>query len=485
MLWSILRDGEPFDLGGRSLKLYLKNMYERREVTDFSVEGNQIRWTFFGKDQKNTGKYSLILVANEGDEGMITTDACDFVRLVSCSCKVQNGEDACNVQTEAIELASTLEYVAGGSSIEVDTELNEDSLNPVANAAVATAIDGIEGKIPQLVTIAPLFDAEAIKAAVEKYDLTNKLGQPFPCFIKENSYDEFKPATLVVEQFKNLESEGYKLTFVFLGLTSRFPHKSSLGELDDPEGLYSPNCEMTSGESIAFLLQPSGFVIPLGKGKANLNTSYTIKTVTHHEIQKAIKEGIVIEFNEPTLVEAVLNYSPIVLRIDSGSDTGSIVVAAWHENTDHPRVFFYYYWENSMIAVSYDIDGNVLSAREYPMGGSAESSVFEAVKNTTTLTEIIDAHNKGKEVICHDGGNCYRLNFINSNFAYFVATYSAYLKVLVCNASGWNATQSSTFHKLETLADNKVKITIADKSAEVATPQYVENLLGTIINGDY
>ena len=117
VIWSILRDGKPFNLSGKKLKLYLKNMYERREVDGFTARGNQIHWTFYGKDQKTTGKYSLILVANEDAEGMITTDTCDFVRLVSCTCKIENGIDSPNVEIETIELTSELEYVAnaGGS----------------------------------------------------------------------------------------------------------------------------------------------------------------------------------------------------------------------------------------------------------------------------------------------------------------------------------------------------------------------------------
>lgn len=113
VVWSILRDGKPFILSGKEWKLYLKNMYERKEVDDFSVKGNQIHWTFYGKDQKTTGKYSLILVGNENEKGMITTDNCDFVNVVSCSCKIENSIDSPNVETETIELTSNLDYVAG------------------------------------------------------------------------------------------------------------------------------------------------------------------------------------------------------------------------------------------------------------------------------------------------------------------------------------------------------------------------------------
>ena len=140
VLWSIFKDGEPFDLRGRSLKLYLKNLHERKEVEDFSVTGNEIHWTFYGKDQDTLGKHSLILVANEDEKGMITTDACDFVRLVSCSCKLQGGEDAPNVETESIELTSTLEYVSGGGEYD-DTALwkeLEDKVDKVAGKGLST-----------------------------------------------------------------------------------------------------------------------------------------------------------------------------------------------------------------------------------------------------------------------------------------------------------------------------------------------------------
>jgi hypothetical protein len=91
-------------------------MFSRKKLDGFVVNGNIIQWTFYGKDQKSSGNYSLELVVNEDKKGMITTDACDFVNLVSCSCQLNGGEDAPNVEMESIELTSTLEYVAGGGS---------------------------------------------------------------------------------------------------------------------------------------------------------------------------------------------------------------------------------------------------------------------------------------------------------------------------------------------------------------------------------
>lgn len=119
--WSLKREGEPFILEGLSLTLYLKSMYDKKELSDYSVSGNKIIWTFYGKDQIHTGNYSLELVVNKDEKGMMTTDACNFVRIVSCSCRISNGWDDCGIKTEIVDIESEVEY--GGSYD--DTELRD------------------------------------------------------------------------------------------------------------------------------------------------------------------------------------------------------------------------------------------------------------------------------------------------------------------------------------------------------------------------
>lgn len=108
--WSIFAEGAPYSLEGKEVTLYLCSQFGKRRAEGYAITGNQITWTFFGKEQKHSGKYSLELVVNEDAEGMVTTDACDFVNLVSCSCKV-GGADEQGVQTESIELTSSFEFV--------------------------------------------------------------------------------------------------------------------------------------------------------------------------------------------------------------------------------------------------------------------------------------------------------------------------------------------------------------------------------------
>ena len=128
--WGIYAEGAPFSLEGKEISLYLRTPYGKKEVTPV-VEGNAVLWTFLGKDQKHTGKHSLELVINEDAEGMVTTDACDFVNLVSCSCKV-GGADEANVTTESIELTSELGFLPYD-----DAELRE---------AIEGKVDKEEGK---------------------------------------------------------------------------------------------------------------------------------------------------------------------------------------------------------------------------------------------------------------------------------------------------------------------------------------------------
>lgn len=66
--WAIFIDSEgqqaPYDLTGRKLTMYLTNRYGTSQVSDFKTEGNILRWTFYGKDQKHLGNYTLTLVEN-------------------------------------------------------------------------------------------------------------------------------------------------------------------------------------------------------------------------------------------------------------------------------------------------------------------------------------------------------------------------------------------------------------------------------------
>lgn len=119
---------------------------------------------------------------------------------------------------------------------------------------------------------------------------------------------------------------------------------------------------------------------------------------------------------------------------------------------------------------------------------SGESSVFEAVYGVTTYEEINAAVAAGKVVFCRYAPKdaiCFCVRKYNETFYFSSLSINEYNEVLCYKSDTWNFHGSSVSHKLKKLDNGNAEIMIAGVTAEVATPQYVESLLGTIINGDY
>lgn len=90
--WRILRDGTPEDFAGKELRLLMRGTSQTIEVTGYTIEGNVLKWTYLGKDQKVPGTFTFTLIENEGKEDMFTIDKCDVLRLVSCSCQADDDD---------------------------------------------------------------------------------------------------------------------------------------------------------------------------------------------------------------------------------------------------------------------------------------------------------------------------------------------------------------------------------------------------------
>ena len=120
--WRILRSGQPEDFFGKTLKVLMRSVKETVEVTDYEIDGNVISWTFFGKDQKSGGTYSFTLIENEGKPEMFTTDACNALLLVNCSCQqdVCDGDSSIDMTSDAespeVGCRSSIEIPANGKS---------------------------------------------------------------------------------------------------------------------------------------------------------------------------------------------------------------------------------------------------------------------------------------------------------------------------------------------------------------------------------
>ena len=118
--------------------MYLTNRYGTSQISGFKTEGHIVKWTYYGKDQKQLGPYTLTLVENEGKEDMHTVDFCKAFVLVARSCEATKGDEN-KVELEHLDLSS--EMLVGASSIKVDDELSEESENAIQNKAVTIALN--------------------------------------------------------------------------------------------------------------------------------------------------------------------------------------------------------------------------------------------------------------------------------------------------------------------------------------------------------
>ena len=131
----------PYDLTGKKISLYLKNSFGTTEIYDFSVDKHVISFMYWGKNQKQTGIYSIVLVENEGREGMHTVDECDAFSLVNHSCET-GGESEGRVECVHLQFRSNMGVFVPtiGASIEVDDTLSLFSENPVQNKVITLAL---------------------------------------------------------------------------------------------------------------------------------------------------------------------------------------------------------------------------------------------------------------------------------------------------------------------------------------------------------
>ena len=120
--WTINRNDQPEDFTGKQLQLTMIGTSGTTEVTDYTIEGNVLRWMFWGKDQHKPSTYHFCLVENGGEEGMFTIDTCDVLRLVSRSCAADDCDGpftmqvTSNIDDKGVTCSSVITVPANGLS---------------------------------------------------------------------------------------------------------------------------------------------------------------------------------------------------------------------------------------------------------------------------------------------------------------------------------------------------------------------------------
>lgn len=164
VVWSILTDeGAPYNLGNVTLRMSCAGVVI--PIEDYSVVGNKVSFTFYGKDQRSIGIYTLTLIENDGEVNMHTVDACKVFKLVSTSCEA-NDSHTINPEVESLALISQVDFVkgesgGGGTTIVVDSALSLTSANPVENRVITNAINKVADDI----------EAEAQRATVRENEV--------------------------------------------------------------------------------------------------------------------------------------------------------------------------------------------------------------------------------------------------------------------------------------------------------------------------
>lgn len=114
--WTIVMSGGGV-LSSFHPRLFLNSSTTgRKEVHDFSIDGNVVSWTFRGRDQNILGSYSLTLVGNNDEDGMWTIDTCNIVELVAHSCQEKN-DLPCGVRAIRLNITSCVDYINGSVTV--------------------------------------------------------------------------------------------------------------------------------------------------------------------------------------------------------------------------------------------------------------------------------------------------------------------------------------------------------------------------------
>jgi hypothetical protein len=488
------------------VKIYLKDKYGRKEITDYVISGNMLTWTFYGKNQRRTGAYSLELVVNENENGMITTDACQFVNLVHCSCDVAGSDDN-GVSTETIELRSQLSV--GGSSGEGGGSYDDTAIWKAVN----NKVDKVAGKG---LSTNDYTNAEKSKlAGLKNYDDTK---------LKEEIAKTYATKEYVDEAVANAGGGGegggsYDDTAVWAALNNKVDKVagkglssndyttadklklSGLKNYDDTElksaitGLEQSKANKPILISIEALGTPAAEdeVAYWSKEQVEAALSMTLSELYEQAQTREVLVNIMgqtlypestmrleddlIEFRYSIPTPAVSGFYVLVIRQSptdvEGVNTAIMLGGQFEELAT----------KEELTELSAEVGKLSEKVENLP---TAESSVFEAVYGVTTYDEIKAANDEGKIVVARHENSIYRLSALKAYEAVLFASEANNSYTLKCsNKNAWSGAAIVNTHDLKTLDNGNAEITIAGKTAEVVTPQYVENLLGVIINGDY
>ena len=166
-----------------------------QEEMTYSISGNVITGTFYGKDQKDVGAYRLLLLVNDGYDNMVTLDKVNAFNLTGvCNFGIVRGADDNAIETVVLEFESEIHVNVGASGEQVQADWDETNTDSPAfirnkptippaqvqsdwNQSNSSAVDYIKNK-PSIYTqqqVDNLVDGEETRAKAAEKALSDAL----------------------------------------------------------------------------------------------------------------------------------------------------------------------------------------------------------------------------------------------------------------------------------------------------------------------
>lgn len=263
ILWSIYVSNAPYDLRQKDLTFTILDPYgvpfTAENFTICGANSNVIRWRFEGKDQRLIGRYTLILIENNGKADMRTLDKRNAFQLVQHSDQAQPQNDS-KINIETIELHS---------SFAIDGSYSEKAYE-VIKGWIGKNIDIF---LDSLVIVVPEFGAQTIldptafQYIVAQYGLAERQGIPLPCLFKKERFEQARFGILFYREI--LGEKRMDIMYHDCPIPSDEDARKN-GEL-----IWSPNVAI-SAKNLAYLYSPgTKSLITLGIGYTDSSTQVT------------------------------------------------------------------------------------------------------------------------------------------------------------------------------------------------------------------
>lgn len=143
IVWTLIDEHNlPYTVEGKDVQVEMKVGTSRIQVKEFTLSGNEISFTYYGKDQVASGNVVLIYYENRGKVGMVTYDTKDDTfEMVEHSWQAVDSDEAeGQVTVESVTIRSQVVAGGGGSTIVVDNYMSPISENPVQNKVITEAL---------------------------------------------------------------------------------------------------------------------------------------------------------------------------------------------------------------------------------------------------------------------------------------------------------------------------------------------------------